>query len=98
MTEEILRRREVNSNVNKLWVALRGIIKEENEKRKEFNKSKYYQNILLDEQQRELKALLPISEENFIHASYLEETKVAPSTISSLRAFLNKGTLFRSID
>ena len=93
-----MRRREVNSNISKLWLALRSLTQEENDKRKEFNKGKHYLNILYDEQQRELKALVPISDDNVMHGSFLDETKVVPSTVSSMRAFVNKGTLFRSID
>ena len=47
---EITRRKEVNSNLSKLWLALRNLAMEENAKRREFNASKYFQNILFDEQ------------------------------------------------
>lgn len=42
VTEEISRRKEVNSNFSKLWLALQNLAKEENTRRKEFNASKYF--------------------------------------------------------
>jgi len=83
--------------MSKLWLAFRNLASEENQRRKEFNASKYFQNVIFDDQLRELRKLLPIAEDT-LQGSWLEETKVAPSIVSSLRAFVTDGTLFRSID
>ncbi len=37
VSEEIDRRKDVNSNISKLWLALRSLSEEENKRRKEFN-------------------------------------------------------------
>lgn len=98
VTGEIARRQEFNSNLSKLWLAMRQLAQEENEKRKEFNASKYFSNILFDDQQRELKRQIPLVEDSIMQTSWLEDTKVAPSMLTSLRSFVNEGTAFRSID
>lgn len=38
------------------------------------------------------------SPEDLAFSSFLEETKLAPSLVTSMSAFVNKGTLFRSIE
>ena len=38
------------------------------------------------------------SPEDFAYSSFLEETKLAPSLVTSMGAFVNKGTIFRSMD
>ena len=49
VNKETTRRADVNSNIAKLHMVLRNLAIEENAKRREFNKSKYYQNILYDD-------------------------------------------------
>jgi len=49
VTEEVARRKEVNANIGKLWLALKTLAAEENSKRNEFNASKYFKNILFDQ-------------------------------------------------
>ena len=49
VTAENARRQEANSNLSKLWHAFRQLVQEENEKRKEFNASKYFNHILYED-------------------------------------------------
>ena len=45
-----------------------------------------------------MKVLLPIADDIILHNPSLEETKVPSSIMSSMRSFVNDGTMFRSID
>lgn len=42
VSEETNRRKEVNSQVSKLWLAMRSLALEENSKRQKFNSSKHF--------------------------------------------------------
>ena len=94
VTAETERRKEVTANLGKLWNALKILTQEENEKRREFNKSRYFNQILQDDKQRELKHMLPVAEISLMQQH--EDAKITPSILASLRSFANEGKSFQS--